>query len=1282
MASTANININLDSKDAEKSLKSLNAEGKKTKTTFAAVDKTFDEVYGGIKPLTNRLGEAEDRLYELSLAGKRGSEEFKALLNEAARLRTQMIQTDMVVDAMASTLTTKLLAGAGGVTASFGLAQGALVAFGSESEALNAALTRLAGIMTVLQSLNELRQSLPVLQGLMSGFGAQFNGIGKAAVTSSSDVAEYASALTDTASAIADVSTAAKTSKLSESLSGIGKVPLSLNEELEKLSEDLGKVFDTAYDKSTETVSKVKDAQFAIHQANFDLMVETNPEEIDKLINKIDGAQEVLDDVGVFSLTGPDFEESSDNLLASFEETQTAIEGLSNSEEALEASRNSAIKTTKLLEGSQQAYFEIQESKYALDQANVILTEEMIALDELMIKLDEERMNQALGLNTLSQEELILLEEDIALSVEKIALIKAEAVAHEQNIIAQQSYAQNLQELSKVELTRMKYTSGLITDTEKLSDATLNKTKVDKAAAAVTKFFTETTLGLTTAIGLGVIALGAAAYALYQYYEETSKAAEEAAKLKKEQEQLKKAAKAAGESIASETSEFLSLILALKATNSQSKERKTLIKEINDTYGTTLKNLQDEFKFQEQVNGVLNDYIEFQRVKYRLQANDARTQKLYAEEETLTWKIALEGQKQLREFKKQEFRATKEQIKETEKSLKLENLIANYKMGTLSSADAQYAQVKRIVEIQGQLESLGVTELALKKKLGTYSYKDKDDKNKLNNQKGITIAYEESLKAWEAYQEALSKDRERPVELTNYEKEVQALENGQKALESKRVAAYEEEKKNAEGLYKDKQLTSDQYDARLIEAATKFEKEKLEVNKVWADRRAEFDKNWNEEQRQISKIANAEAVKSTTQSKLDELSAQKALDLQAINDSKATQIAKDKAIMNTHLQYLDETNKLVKERRDADLVLLDATYEQQMDNINLNEAQKLQITAKYEADKVKLNLDANNQISQNESDLTNSIREEFEVRQAAVQQFGDIYNESLSSLGTTLTDAINGDFANISDNFKALSAALVTEFTAFDEIAAKWDDLDFKGKVAAIGEAVTAAAEMATQAISAIFEKQNAEEQARLEEKYANEDRALTESLEAKLVSQEEYESIVKTNEAIRKTEETQLRREAFESGKKVSRANAVISGANAVLQALATIPPPFGYIAAGVSAVAAGVQLGAIDRQQFTAARGGVVPGNGDPNRDSVDALLAPGEMVINSRSSGLFPELLSAINQMGGGISLAPSTPAAPLSRNTVFGNGGQMRAYVVESDISDSQRRVQRYTRNGSY
>jgi hypothetical protein len=73
---------------------------------------------------------------------------------------------------------------------------------------------------------------------------------------------------------------------------------------------------------------------------------------------------------------------------------------------------------------------------------------------------------------------------------------------------------------------------------------------------------------------------------------------------------------------------------------------------------------------------------------------------------------------------------------------------------------------------------------------------------------------------------------------------------------------------------------------------------------------------------------------------------------------------------------------------------------------------------------------------------------------------------------------------------------------------------------------------------------------------------------------------------------------------------------------------------------------------------------------------------MVINSRSSGLFPELLSAINQMGGGISLAPSTPQAPLSRNTVFGNGGQMRAYVVETDISDSQRRVQRYTRNGSY
>ena len=57
------------------------------------------------------------------------------------------------------------------------------------------------------------------------------------------------------------------------------------------------------------------------------------------------------------------------------------------------------------------------------------------------------------------------------------------------------------------------------------------------------------------------------------------------------------------------------------------------------------------------------------------------------------------------------------------------------------------------------------------------------------------------------------------------------------------------------------------------------------------------------------------------------------------------------------------------------------------------------------------------------------------------------------------------------------------------------------------------------------------------------------------------------------------------------------------------------------------------------------------------------------------MFPQLLSAINQVGGGVSLAPEPTGGSFSPSPVFqqNNNSEVRAYVVESDISDNQKRV---------
>jgi hypothetical protein len=66
------------------------------------------------------------------------------------------------------------------------------------------------------------------------------------------------------------------------------------------------------------------------------------------------------------------------------------------------------------------------------------------------------------------------------------------------------------------------------------------------------------------------------------------------------------------------------------------------------------------------------------------------------------------------------------------------------------------------------------------------------------------------------------------------------------------------------------------------------------------------------------------------------------------------------------------------------------------------------------------------------------------------------------------------------------------------------------------------------------------------------------------------------------------------------------------------------------------------------------------------------------------MFPQLLSELNQMGGGVSLAPE-PVQNMTSNqtTVFEpQGGPLRAYVVEQDMTDSQRRVRRMENAGTF
>ena len=192
----------------------------------------------------------------------------------------------------------------------------------------------------------------------------------------------------------------------------------------------------------------------------------------------------------------------------------------------------------------------------------------------------------------------------------------------------------------------------------------------------------------------------------------------------------------------------------------------------------------------------------------------------------------------------------------------------------------------------------------------------------------------------------------------------------------------------------------------------------------------------------------------------------------------------------------------------------------------------------------------------------------------------------------------------------------------------------------------------------------------------------LDSQLQARLITQQEYDNKSLQLQQEQEQQERALAKKSFETNKRLNLVGATIDGARAVLATFASTPGELiiKSIAAALAGVFAATQIAVIARSSFQAATGGIVPGTNSGDIDSVSATLAPGEAVINSRSTSKFLPVLSAINQDGGGRSLMPNLPATNQGQKfeVVFPENKQMqpvRAYVVESDISDAQKRVQR-------
>jgi hypothetical protein len=161
-----------DIQSFEKGLNDTTAAINKNDQAAKDMNATFEQVYGELQPLTTRLGEAEDRLYELALAGETTSDEYQKLLQTVARYRQTQIQTDMVVDQASKTFSEKLTGSVEGAAAVFQGFESVTALLGVENEALIQTMVRLQAVQGAVNAVQIVSQKIkerdPLLTGAMT----------------------------------------------------------------------------------------------------------------------------------------------------------------------------------------------------------------------------------------------------------------------------------------------------------------------------------------------------------------------------------------------------------------------------------------------------------------------------------------------------------------------------------------------------------------------------------------------------------------------------------------------------------------------------------------------------------------------------------------------------------------------------------------------------------------------------------------------------------------------------------------------------------------------------------------------------------------------------------------------------------------------------------------------------------------------------------------------------------------------------------------------------------
>jgi hypothetical protein len=162
--------------------------------------------------------------------------------------------------------------------------------------------------------------------------------------------------------------------------------------------------------------------------------------------------------------------------------------------------------------------------------------------------------------------------------------------------------------------------------------ATSKNTVATKAQTVATEVATAAQKGLNNAIksnplGLLLGVLSAVVLAYQAFADSADEVTESTQKQKENIEELNKISADYNKQLAVEKNELDRLFNSVKQYNTGSRERQNILNEINQKYGLTLKNLDDEKKFVEQLDAAYKALLPTIEAKFRLEAGEQRFKK-------------------------------------------------------------------------------------------------------------------------------------------------------------------------------------------------------------------------------------------------------------------------------------------------------------------------------------------------------------------------------------------------------------------------------------------------------------------------------------------------------------------------------------------------------------------------------------------------------------------------------------------------------------------------------